>query len=301
MSTRSNKGIGFLLVEPLDLECVIHKSKRAVDTLQAAINSVEIRLSIDADHQVSIDTLQAEAINSVNQASNDTIQHVSKNNVHAGTVHGALFIRVLFTRSLFIPGLFTSTLFTRYRTTPLIWHRSKHYSLRHCLPKHYSPGHCLSQIDRHCSSRIDRHHSSRIDQYCSSRVGETVNHDTVHRGTVHQNNVQHYTVHPCTVHPTLKNNIHQGSTEKTCVETEEVNVIILRFDENWMLRDEEGHPRNTTGQLINAKCVVIPDVIVVVETTEFDLNRECMIGEVWTLSKVFFMKIPETISKNLRN
>ena len=42
MSTRSSKGIGLLLVEPLNLERVIHKSKREVDTLQAAIGSVEI-------------------------------------------------------------------------------------------------------------------------------------------------------------------------------------------------------------------------------------------------------------------
>nr|VDD09862.1 unnamed protein product [Brassica oleracea] len=41
-----------------------------------------------------------------------------------------------------------------------------------------------------------------------------------------------------------------------------------------MLRDEEGRTRNSTGQLINAEGVVIPDVIDVAETNDFDLNRE---------------------------
>ena len=41
-----------------------------------------------------------------------------------------------------------------------------------------------------------------------------------------------------------------------------------------MLRDEEGHIRNSAGQLINAQCVVIPDVIVVAKMNDFDLSRE---------------------------
>uniref|UniRef100_A0A0D3BGK9 Uncharacterized protein n=1 Tax=Brassica oleracea var. oleracea TaxID=109376 RepID=A0A0D3BGK9_BRAOL len=62
MSTRSNKGIGLLLVELLDLERVIHKSKRGVDTLQAAIGSVEIQASIDTIHPTSIDTVHPTSI-----------------------------------------------------------------------------------------------------------------------------------------------------------------------------------------------------------------------------------------------
>ncbi|KAF3557867.1 hypothetical protein F2Q69_00013444 [Brassica cretica] len=57
MSTRSNKGIGLLLVRPLDLELVIHKSKRVVDTLQAAIGSIEIQVLVDTVHPTSIDTV----------------------------------------------------------------------------------------------------------------------------------------------------------------------------------------------------------------------------------------------------
>ena len=52
------------------------------------------------------------------------------------------------------------------------------------------------------------------------------NFSTVHRGTVH-----HGIVHPM--------------TDTTCVETEKVEVLIVKVDENEMLRDEEGHPRNS--------------------------------------------------------
>ncbi|KAF2552441.1 hypothetical protein F2Q68_00034131 [Brassica cretica] len=41
-----------------------------------------------------------------------------------------------------------------------------------------------------------------------------------------------------------------------------------------MLRDEEGRTHNSTGQLINPEGAVIPDVIDVAETNNFDLNRE---------------------------
>ena len=58
------------------------------------------------------------------------------------------------------------------------------------------------------------------------------------------------------------------------MEAEKVEVLILTVDENGMLRDEEGRTRNSTGQLINAEGAVIPDVIDVAETNNFDLNRE---------------------------
>ena len=89
MSTRSSKRIGLLLVEPLDLERVIHKSKRAVDTLQAAIGSVEIQASIDTIHPTSIDTIRPTSIDTVHLASIDI-------------VHPILFIPVLFSSALFI-------------------------------------------------------------------------------------------------------------------------------------------------------------------------------------------------------
>ncbi|KAF3519789.1 hypothetical protein DY000_02061607 [Brassica cretica] len=82
MITRSNKGIRLLVVEPLDLERVIHKSKRAVDTLQATIDSVKIQASIDTIHPSSIDTIHLMSIDSI-----DTIPLVSENTIRPGTVH----------------------------------------------------------------------------------------------------------------------------------------------------------------------------------------------------------------------
>ncbi|KAF2559067.1 hypothetical protein F2Q68_00016465 [Brassica cretica] len=57
-----------------------------------------------------------------------------------------------------------------------------------------------------------------------------------------------------------------------------------------MLRDEEGHPRNSAGQLINTQGVVIPDVIVVAEMNDFDLSREYEqneVSEYHMLCKIF--------------
>uniref|UniRef100_M4F780 Uncharacterized protein n=1 Tax=Brassica campestris TaxID=3711 RepID=M4F780_BRACM len=73
MSTRSIKGIWLLLVESLDFERVIRKSKRAVDTLQATIDSVEIQASIDTIHPASIDTIHPTSIRTVHLALTDTV------------------------------------------------------------------------------------------------------------------------------------------------------------------------------------------------------------------------------------
>ncbi|KAF2562725.1 hypothetical protein F2Q70_00017760 [Brassica cretica] len=150
MSTRSNKGIRLLLVEPLDLERVIHKSKRAVDTLQAAIGSVEIQMSIDTAHLTSIDTSHLTSIDTVHPTSIDTVHRPSIDTVH-----------------------------------------------------------CMS---------IDTVHLPSID---------TVHFDTVHCDTVH----------PDTFH-LMKNNT-------TCGETEKIEVLILKVDENGMLRDEKGGTCNS--------------------------------------------------------
>ncbi|KAF3552766.1 hypothetical protein F2Q69_00013800 [Brassica cretica] len=45
------------------------------------------------------------------------------------------------------------------------------------------------------------------------------------------------TVHPNTVHP---NTVHPEKNETICGETEKIEVLILKVDENGMLRDEEG-------------------------------------------------------------
>ena len=82
ISTRSNEGIRLLLVEPLDLERVIHKSMKAVDTLQAAIDSVEIQVSSDSVHPMLNDTVHPASNNTVHLVSNDI---VNLNNVHPVT------------------------------------------------------------------------------------------------------------------------------------------------------------------------------------------------------------------------
>ena len=170
-STRSNKGIGLLLVEPLDLERVIHKSKRAVDTLQAAIGSVEIQVSIDTVHPTSIDIVHLTSIDTIHPMSIDIIHPPSTDTIHPTSI------------------------------------------------------------------------------------------DTVHQPSID------------TVHPPSTDTVHQP-TDTTCLEAEMVEVLILKVDENGMLRDEEGRTRNSTGQLINAEGAVIPDVIYVAETNDFDLNSE---------------------------
>ena len=63
-------------------------------------------------------------------------------------------------------------------------------------------------------------------------------------------------------------------TPTPCGETEKIEVLILKVDENGMLRDEEGRTRNSAGELIIAHGVVIPDLIVVAEMNNFDLSRE---------------------------
>ncbi|KAF3581724.1 hypothetical protein DY000_02034421 [Brassica cretica] len=55
-----------------------------------------------------------------------------------------------------------------------------------------------------------------------------------------------------------------GSSKKEPADSrtiQKVEVLILRVDENGMLRDEEGRTRNSTGQSINAQGVVIPDLL----------------------------------------
>ena len=77
------------------------------------------------------------------------------------------------------------------------------------------------------------------------------------------------TVHLNTVH---RDTVHSVKNITACGETEKIEVLILKVDENGMLRDEEGHTSDSAGQLINAQGVVIPDVIVVAEMNNFDLS-----------------------------
>ncbi|KAF3555997.1 hypothetical protein F2Q69_00013822 [Brassica cretica] len=150
-----------------------HKSKRTVDTLQAAIGSVEIQVSIDTVHPTSIDTVHPTSID------------------------------------------------TLYPTS------------------------------------IDTAHQPSID-------------------TAHQPSID--TVHPPstdTVHPPSTDTVHLPSNT-TWLEAEKGEVLILKVDENEMLRDEEGRTRNSAGQLINAQGAVIPDKSTDVSSCDLvpDVDRE---------------------------
>ncbi|KAF3569105.1 hypothetical protein DY000_02016119 [Brassica cretica] len=124
----------------------------------------------------------------------------------------------------------------------------------------------IDAIDTVHLASIDTVHPMSIDTVLPPRI------DTVHPpliDTVHLRLID--TVHPLlidTVYPPWIDTVHPDITEN-------VEVLILKVDENGMLRDEEGRPRNIVGQLINAQGVVIPDVIVVVEMIDFEMSREC--------------------------
>ncbi|KAF2531281.1 hypothetical protein F2Q70_00029976 [Brassica cretica] len=172
---------------------------------------------------------------------------------------------------------------------------------QHCSPQHCSWQYCSSSVDQHChpvsidtvhpasidtvnpalsdtvhSALIDTVHPASIDTVHHASI-DTVHHasidtvhpastDFVHPDTVHRDTVCCDTVQTDTVHP-MKN-------DTTCGETGKIEVLILKVDENGMLRDEEGCTRNSAVKLINAQGVVIPDVIVVAELNDFNLSRE---------------------------
>ncbi|KAF2599206.1 hypothetical protein F2Q68_00008442 [Brassica cretica] len=81
----------------------------------------------------------------------------------------------------------------------------------------------LPSIDTVHPTSIDIVHLPLVDTVHHTSI-DIVHHDTVHRDTVHHDNVHHGTVHPM--------------TDTTCVETEKVEVLILKVDENGLLRDE---------------------------------------------------------------
>ncbi|KAF2598543.1 hypothetical protein F2Q68_00010127 [Brassica cretica] len=123
----------------------------------------------------------------------------------------------------------------------------------------------------------------RIDPPVSVEIQVSI--DTVHPtsiDTVHQPSIDTVLQTSIdTVHQTSIDIVHQPSVDTahqpsitTCLEAEKFEVLILKADENGMLRDKECRTRNSTGQLINAEGVVIPDVIDVAETNDFGLNRE---------------------------
>ncbi|KAF2546482.1 hypothetical protein F2Q70_00020529 [Brassica cretica] len=193
MSTRSSKGIRLLLVESLDLERVIHKSKRAADTLQAAIGSVEIQTSIDTIHPALIDTIHPTSIGTVHLASIDTVHLASIDTVHSESVHlDIVHLGTVHPDTVHQPSIDT--------VLPP--------SIDTVLPP---------SIDTVLPPPIDTVNPPPIDTV----QRDNVHHDTVHRDTAHRDTVHHGTVHHGIVH---------RMTDTTCVETEKVKVLILQGD-----------------------------------------------------------------------
>ncbi|KAF3574929.1 hypothetical protein F2Q69_00058832 [Brassica cretica] len=351
-STRSNKGIGLLLVEPLDLERVIHKSKRVVDTLQAAIGSVEIQVSIDTVHPTSIDIVHLTSIDTIHPMSIDTIHPPSTDTIHPtsiDTVHQPSIDTVHLPSTNTVHPPSDCTCLEAEKVEVLILKVDKNGMLRDEEGRtRNSTGQLINAegavipdlIDVAETNDFDLNHewyihmSTRSNKgiglllvepldlerviYKSKRAVDTlqaaigsveiqVSIDTVHPtsidivhltsiDTIHPTSID--TIHPPStdiIHPTSMYTVHQPSIDTvhlpstntvhppsdcTCLEAEKVEVLILKVDENGMLRDEEGRTRNSTGQLINAEGAVIPDLIDVAETKDFDLNHECEQNEV---------------------
>ncbi|KAL0641119.1 hypothetical protein Bca4012_103710 [Brassica carinata] len=118
---------------------------------------------------------------------------------------------------------------------------------------------------------IDTDHLTSIDIVHPTSI------DTVHLTSIDTDHLKSInTAHQPSIDTAYQpsiNTIHLPP-DTTCLEVEKVEVLILKVDENGMLRDEEGRTRNSAGQLINAQGAVIPDVIDVAEMNDFDLSRE---------------------------
>ncbi|KAF2620489.1 hypothetical protein F2Q68_00038714 [Brassica cretica] len=112
-----------------------------------------------------------------------------------------------------------------------------------------------TSIDSVHPTSIDTVHLTSIDTVHLTLI------DTVHPtwiDTVHQPSID--TSHQPsidTVHPPSTDIVHPPSTETvhlpfdtTCLEAEKVEVLILKVDENGMLRDEEGRTRNNEEYMI---------------------------------------------------
>ncbi|KAF2555931.1 hypothetical protein F2Q68_00015794 [Brassica cretica] len=81
-------------------------------------------------------------------------------------------------------------------------------------------------------------------------LDNTVHPDTVHLDIVHHTSIN--TVHHSSIntgHSPSFDTVYHGTvhpmTNTTCWETKKIKVLILKLDENGMLRDEEGRTRNS--------------------------------------------------------
>ena len=187
--------------------------------------SADSRTIRKSTREASIDTLQAASISSVNQLSNDTIQLVLDNNVHHSTVHsrtvhhgivhpGTLHQGIVHRGTVYLPSIDNVHPVSIDIVNPAL-------------------------IDIVHPASIDNVHSVSIDTFHSASIHTVYPALTniVHRDTVH-----HDTVHCDIGHPNI---VDPVKNDTTCGETEKIEVLILRVNENGMLRDEEGRIRNS--------------------------------------------------------
>ncbi|WZZ53246.1 hypothetical protein YC2023_053353 [Brassica napus] len=164
----------------------------------------------------SIDTLQAASIDSVHQKSIDNVHHQSIDKLQAAVIDSAN----------------KSSNNTIHRGT--VHHTTIHPGPVYRITVHrdtvYRDTVHLPSIDIVHLPSVDTIHPASVDTVPHASI-DNVHPDTVHCDTVHLN-----TVHPDTIHP-VKN-------DTTCGETEKIEVLILKLDENVMLRDEEGRTCN---------------------------------------------------------
>uniref|UniRef100_A0A0D3DK39 Retrotransposon gag domain-containing protein n=1 Tax=Brassica oleracea var. oleracea TaxID=109376 RepID=A0A0D3DK39_BRAOL len=284
MSTRSNKGIGLLLVEPLNLERVIHKSKRAVDTLQVAIGSVEIQESIDTVHLTSIDTVHLTSIDTVHLTSIDTVHLTSIDTVHLtsiDTVHLTSIDTVHLTSidTVHLTSIDTVHLtsidtvhLTSIDTVHLTSIDTVHLTSIDTVHLTSIDTVHLTSIDTVHLTSIDTVHLTSIDTVHLTSI-DTVHLtsiDTVHLtsiDTVHLTSIDTAqltsidTVHPTsidtahqpsidTVHPPSTDTVHPPS-DTTFLEAEKGEALILTVAVDGLLSDEEGLPHQDPRDLIN--------------------------------------------------
>ncbi|KAG5399969.1 hypothetical protein IGI04_014576 [Brassica rapa subsp. trilocularis] len=139
-------------------------------------------------------------------------------------------------------------------------------------------------VDRQYNLNIDRWHDLNVDQQYNLNVDRRhdlnvdrrydLNVDRQHDLNVDQQHDLSVDQRYCSYGYCLSRHFLSRENDITCEKAEKLEVLILKVDENGMLRDEEGHTRNSACQLINAQGVVILDVIVVVEMNDFYLSRE---------------------------
>ncbi|KAG5374284.1 hypothetical protein IGI04_042397 [Brassica rapa subsp. trilocularis] len=190
--------------------------------------------------EVSIDTLQATSIDSVSQASNDTIH---RGTIHPGTVHhvtvhpGTVHCNTIHRDTIHRDTIYLPSIDTVHPVSVDTIHVPSIDTVHPVsVDTIYIPSidtvHPVSVDTIHVPS-IDTVHLVSVDTVNISSIDTVhiLSLDTVHPNTVHPNTVHYDTVHPNTVH---QSTIHHGTvppmTNTTYGETEKVEALIFKID-----------------------------------------------------------------------